>query len=94
MRTTKAVSVTLSLQLYEHARALAAEEKRSMSGLLREALRQYRRDRTWTRLRTFGTISAEMPAVKNEEDVVSLVRQVRQQMAKEERQESLGASAE
>jgi len=55
-----------------------------MSELLREALRRYQRERNWERVRSYGTMSAEMGNVKNEEDVVNLVRQVRREMAQEE----------
>jgi CopG family transcriptional regulator/antitoxin EndoAI len=83
MRTTKVVSITLPPPLFEQAQALAKEENRTMSELMREALRRYQRERMWERLRSFGTISAEMADVKNEEDVVKLVREVRREMAEE-----------
>jgi CopG family transcriptional regulator/antitoxin EndoAI len=84
MRTTKVVSITLPPPLFEQAQALAKEENRTMSELMREALRRYQSERMWSRLRSFGTISDDMPGVKNEEDVVKLVRQVRREMAEEE----------
>jgi CopG family transcriptional regulator/antitoxin EndoAI len=84
MRTTKVVSITLPPPLFEQAQALAKEENRTMSELMREALRRYQHERMWGRLRSFGTISDDMPGVKNEEDVVKLVRQVRREMAEEE----------
>jgi CopG family transcriptional regulator/antitoxin EndoAI len=84
MRTTKVVSITLPPPLFEQAQALAKEENRTISELMREALRRYQSERMWERLRSFGTISAEMAGVKNEEDIVKLVRQVRREMAEEE----------
>jgi CopG family transcriptional regulator/antitoxin EndoAI len=83
MRTTKVVSITLPPALLEEAQALAKQENRTMSELMREALRRYQRERDWERLRSFGTMSAEMNNLKNEEDVVNLVRQVRREMAEE-----------
>jgi CopG family transcriptional regulator/antitoxin EndoAI len=84
MRTTRVVSITLPPPLFEQAQALAKQENRTMSELLREALRRYQRERNWERVRSYGTMSAEMGNVKNEEDVVNLVRQVRREMAQEE----------
>jgi CopG family transcriptional regulator/antitoxin EndoAI len=89
MRTTKVVSITLPPPLFKQAQALAKEENRTMSELLREALRRYQRERMWERLLSFGTISTEIPGVKNEEDVVELVRQIRRKMAEEERSTNL-----
>ena len=84
MRTTRVVSITLPPPLFEQAQALAKQENRTMSELLREALRRYQRERNWERVRSYGTMSADMGNVKNEEDVVNLVRQVRREMAQEE----------
>jgi Arc/MetJ-type ribon-helix-helix transcriptional regulator len=41
MRTTEAVSVTLPLEMLKRAKKLAARENRTMSELVREALRRY-----------------------------------------------------
>jgi metal-responsive CopG/Arc/MetJ family transcriptional regulator len=84
MRTTRVVSITLPPALFEEAQALAREESRTMSELMREALRRYQRERAWERLRSFGAMSAEMADVKTEEDVVNLVRQVRKEMTEEQ----------
>ena len=84
MRTTKVVSITMPPPLFEQAQALAKQENRTMSELVREALRRYQRERTFEMVRSFGTMSAEMADVKKEEDVVNLVRQVRREMAQEE----------
>jgi CopG family transcriptional regulator/antitoxin EndoAI len=84
MRTTKVVSITMPPPLFVQAQALAKQENRTMSELVREALRRYQRERTFEKVRSFGTMSAEMANVKNEEDIVNLVRQVRREMAQEE----------
>ena len=83
MRTTRVVSITLPPPLFEEAQALARQENRTMSELMREALRRYQRERNWETIHSFGAMSAEMADVKNEEDVVNLVRQVRREMAQE-----------
>jgi predicted transcriptional regulator len=46
MRTTKVVSITLPPALFEQAQALAKAENRTMSELMREALRRYQRERS------------------------------------------------
>ena len=69
--------------MFEEVQALAKEENRTISELFREALRRYQREREWERIRSYGTMSAEMAGVKTEEDVVNLVRQVRHEMAQE-----------
>jgi CopG family transcriptional regulator/antitoxin EndoAI len=72
--------------LFEEVQALAKQENRTMSELVREALRRYQRERDWEQIRSFGTMAAEMAGVENEneEDVVNLVRQARHEMAQEE----------
>jgi CopG family transcriptional regulator/antitoxin EndoAI len=84
MRTTKVVSITLPPPLYEQALALAKEENRTMSELMREALRHYQSERKWEQIRSYGTMAAEMPGLKTDEDVVNLVREVRRETAREE----------
>jgi CopG family transcriptional regulator/antitoxin EndoAI len=84
MRTTKVVSITLPPPLYEQAQALAKQENRTMSELMREALRRYQRERDWKEITSYGTMAAAISGVKSEEDVVELVRQVRREIAHEE----------
>jgi CopG family transcriptional regulator/antitoxin EndoAI len=84
MRNSRVVSITLPPPLYEQAQALAKEENRTMSELVREALRRYQREREWEQISSYGKMRAEMADVKSEEDVVNLVRQVRREMAQEE----------
>ena len=84
MRTTRVVSITMPPPLFEEVQALAKQENRTMSELVREALRRYQRERDWEQIRSFGTMAAEMAGVENEEDVVNLVRQARHEMAQEE----------
>jgi CopG family transcriptional regulator/antitoxin EndoAI len=80
MRTTKVVSITMPPPLFKQAQALAKQENRTMSELVREALRRYQRERLYEQIRSYGTMSAEMADVKNEEDVVNLVREVRREI--------------
>jgi CopG family transcriptional regulator/antitoxin EndoAI len=85
MRTTKVVSITMPPPLFEQAQALAKQENRTMSELVREALRRYERERFFERARVLMKPAADRLGIKNEEDVVELVRQVRREMAEEKR---------
>lgn len=69
--------------MFEDAQALAKLENRTMSELMREALRRYQHEREWQQIRTFGKMAAEIADVQSEEDVVNLVRQVRHEIAQE-----------
>ncbi len=79
MRTTKIVSITLPPPLYEQAKAMATEENRTMSELMREALRRYGRDRLYTTLREKVTPVAEKQGVRTEDDVVRVIREFRRE---------------
>ena len=79
MRTTKVVSITLPPQLLEQAQALAREENRTMSELIREALRRYQRERKWDQIRAYGSAAAERAGVRTEDDVVRVIREYRRE---------------
>ena len=83
MRTTKVVSITLPPPLFEEAKALAKQENRTMSELMREALRRYQREREWEQIRAYGTKAAEKAGVKTEEDVVNLIHEWRKDQRSE-----------
>jgi CopG family transcriptional regulator/antitoxin EndoAI len=89
MRTTKVVSFTLPPAMFEEAQALAKQENRTMSELVREALRRYERERFFERTRALMKPAADRLGIHNEEDVVELVRQVRREMAEEKRSVAL-----
>jgi CopG family transcriptional regulator/antitoxin EndoAI len=76
MRTTRTLSITLPPEMLLRAEALAREENRTMSELVREALRHYERDRWWNRMNTYGKTKAEERGL-TEADVVSAVKAVR-----------------
>lgn len=79
MRTTKVVSITMPPPLFEAAQALAKRENRTMSELVREALRRYERDREWEQIRSYGAMAAEKAGVKTEEDVVNIIHEFRRE---------------
>jgi metal-responsive CopG/Arc/MetJ family transcriptional regulator len=81
MRTTKVLSVTLPEPMLREAQEMARRENRTMSELVREALRSYRSKRRWDAIGVLGQASAEQMGLKNEEDVVRLIHEFRQEQA-------------
>ena len=79
MRTTKVLSVTLPSPMLLEAQQLAKQENRTMSELVREALRQYQRQRQWESITAFGKVSAEAAGVLDEEGVVEAIHAYRQE---------------
>ena len=59
---------------------MAKQENRTMSKLMREALRVCERERpAWQDIFAYGEANAKKLGIKNEQDVVRLVRESRQQ---------------
>jgi CopG family transcriptional regulator / antitoxin EndoAI len=79
MRTTKVLSVTLPSPMLLEAQELARQENRTMSELVREALRQYQSRKRWEMIGVLGRASAEMLDLKTEEDVVRLIHDFRKE---------------
>jgi CopG family transcriptional regulator / antitoxin EndoAI len=79
MRTTKTLSVTLPPEMLSRAEALAKKENRTMSELVREALRQYERQRWWEETNAYGRATAAAAGVKDEDDVVRVIHEFREQ---------------
>ncbi len=81
MRTTRVLSITLPEPMLLATQELARQENRTMSELVREALRRYQRHQLqqgrWASLAELGAASALQAGVRNEEDVVDLVRSFR-----------------
>ena len=82
MRTTKTLSVTLPPEMLTRAEELAKKEHRTMSELVREALRQYERKSWWDEMNDYGRKSAEAAGVKSELDVVDVIHAARQEKRK------------
>jgi CopG family transcriptional regulator/antitoxin EndoAI len=79
MRSTKVLSISLPEEMLSEAEALAKEENRTMSELIREALRSYKRQREgWRELLDAGKAKGRAAAIKTEDDVVEAVRLFRQ----------------
>lgn len=77
MRTSKTLSITLPPEMLARAEELARQEHRTMSELVREALRHYERSRAWEELGAYGRERAEAMGV-TEADVLPAVKEVRQ----------------
>lgn len=78
MRSTKVLSISLPEEMLSEAEALAKEENRTMSELVREALRAYKREREgWRGLLEYGKRTGEAAGVRSEEDAVDAVRAAR-----------------
>ena len=78
MRTTKTLSVTLPPEMLSRAESLAKKENRTMSELVREALRQYERQRWWEETNAYGRDHAAALGIR-EGDVERLVHEHRQE---------------
>ena len=80
MRNTKVVSISLPAEMLEAAEIMARQESRTMSELMREALRVYQRERqAWQGVFAHGEANARRLGVRNEQDVVRMVRESRRQ---------------
>jgi metal-responsive CopG/Arc/MetJ family transcriptional regulator len=76
MRTSKVVSITLPPEMAAEAEQLAKREKRTMSELMREAFRRYKRQREWDDANAYGRVKAQQLGV-TEADVVRLIKAFR-----------------
>ena len=78
MRSTKTLSVTLPPEMLSRAEKLAEKENRTMSELVREALRHYERERWWEETNAYGRARAQALGVR-EDDVDRLIHEARQE---------------
>jgi CopG family transcriptional regulator/antitoxin EndoAI len=83
MRTTRVVSITLPPPLFEQAQALAKEENRTMSELMREALRRYQREQFFKKMRVQMQPAADRLGIRTEEDVVRVIHELREEQRRE-----------
>jgi CopG family transcriptional regulator/antitoxin EndoAI len=83
MRNTKVVSISLPAEMLEVAESIARQENRTMSELMREALRAYQRQRqSWQNVFAYGEANARRLGIQDEQDVVRAVREQRQRKRK------------
>jgi predicted transcriptional regulator len=78
MRMSRTLSITLPPEMLSRAEQLAQRESRTMSELVREALRHYERKIWWEETNSYGRARAEKLGL-TEADVVPLVKQVRKE---------------
>ena len=78
MRTTRTLSITLPPEMLARAEDMARKENRTMSELLREALRHYERTQCWNGVNALGRAKAQELGL-TEADVDSAVKAVRKQ---------------
>jgi len=76
MRNSKVVSITLPPEMAQEAEDLAKREKRTMSELMREAFRLYKREREWDEANAYGRTKAKQLGI-TEADVVRLIQEHR-----------------
>jgi CopG family transcriptional regulator / antitoxin EndoAI len=76
MRSTRTLSVTLPPEMLKRAQSIAKRESRTMSELVREALRHYDRRVWWDEVNAYGRRRAEERGVR-EGDVERLVHESR-----------------
>lgn len=63
--------------MLQEVEELARSESRTMSELVREALRQYKRQRRWEEINAYGRAQAKRRGIRPE-DAVRLVREFRE----------------
>ncbi|MGH7812812.1 MAG: ribbon-helix-helix protein, CopG family [Candidatus Binataceae bacterium] len=78
MRESKVLSITLPPAMLAQAARLAKKEHRTMSELVREALRRYQREREWDRINAYGAAKARSLGIADG-DVAEIVRQFRKE---------------
>jgi CopG family transcriptional regulator / antitoxin EndoAI len=78
----KTLSVTIPPEMLATAERLAKKEHRTMSELVREALRQYERNQVWEEIGPYGQQSAARTGINTEEDVVKMIHNFRRERRK------------
>jgi Arc/MetJ-type ribon-helix-helix transcriptional regulator len=77
MRTTKVLSITLPEAMLKEAKKRAKKENRTMSELVREALRRYEWSEWLKEIRPYAQERAEVAGVLTEEDVDRVIHEAR-----------------
>jgi CopG family transcriptional regulator/antitoxin EndoAI len=81
MRSTRTLSVTLPPEMLKRAQSIAKRESRTMSELVREALRRYDRRAWWDEVNAYGRQRAEERGLR-ETDVERIVHESRRSTRK------------
>ncbi len=76
MRNTKTLSVTLPPDMLKRAQSIAKRESRTMSELIREALRHYERRSWWDDVNAYGRSQADRQGIR-EPNIDRLIHELR-----------------
>jgi CopG family transcriptional regulator / antitoxin EndoAI len=76
MRNTRTLSVTLPPDMLKRAQSIAKKESRTMSELIREALRYYERRSWWDDVNAYGRSKADRQGIR-EQDVDRVIHELR-----------------
>jgi len=76
MRSTRTLSVTLPPDMLKRAQSIAKKESRTMSELVREALRHYERRTWWDEANGYGRARAQRQGI-GEQDVNRIIHESR-----------------
>jgi Arc/MetJ-type ribon-helix-helix transcriptional regulator len=82
MKTTKVLSITLPEPMLDSARKRAKKENRTMSELVREALRRYEASQWLSEVRAYGQERAMAAGILTEEDVDRVIHEARAERRK------------
>jgi CopG family transcriptional regulator / antitoxin EndoAI len=66
MRATRTLSITLPPEMLRRAQWIAKKESRTMSELVREALRHYERRRWWDEVNAYGRATAASQGIRED----------------------------
>jgi predicted transcriptional regulator len=76
VKTAQTVSITLPPEMLKRAHAIAKRESRTMSELVREALRHYEQRSWWDEVNRYGSEKASARGI-GQQDVERLVHETR-----------------
>ncbi len=76
MKGARTLSITLPPEMLKRAQSIAKRESRTMSELVREALRRYERQSWWDEVNAYGRRRAEELRIR-ESDVERIVQETR-----------------
>src|SRR5260370_24302907 len=82
MRTTKVLSITLPERMLDSVKKRAKKENRTMSELVREALRRYEASQWLAEVQAYGQERAAAVGVLSDEDVDRVVHEARRERRK------------
>ena len=84
MRTTKVVTISLPAETLAAAQRMAGEDQQTISELMRAAFRAYQRERQeWADIFAYGEQQGKKAGIRNEQDVVRIVREERRKRTRE-----------